>query len=96
MGSVGPARAQSATASIDGVVVDQSRAVLPGATIALVQTATGVERTIVADENGLFRAPLLPVGMYELTADAWRDSGVSSWRSPSRLDSHDPFVSRCA
>ncbi len=62
------AQAQGATASIDGVVVDQSHAVLPGVTIVLVHSATGVGRTIVTDISGLFRAPLLPVGVYELTA----------------------------
>ena len=64
----GTARAQSATGSIEGTVVDSSGAVLPGVTISLVETATGVERSTVTDSNGLFRAPLLPVGVYELTA----------------------------
>lgn len=67
-GLVGSARAQSASGSIEGTVVDQSRAVLPGVTITLLQSALAADRTVVSDENGVFRAPLLPVGVYELTA----------------------------
>ncbi len=61
--------AQSATGSIEGIVVDQSGAVLPGATITVTQPATGLTRTVVADDQGLFHAPLLPVGVYEVSAD---------------------------
>ena len=63
-----PARAQTATGTIEGVVVDPSGAVLPGATITVVQPATGFERSVEADTNGRFRASFLPVGSYELTA----------------------------
>lgn len=62
------AHAQSATGSIEGLVVDQSGAVLSGVTIAILQSATGVRRDVVTDGNGIFRAPLLPVGVYDLTA----------------------------
>ena len=37
--------AQSATGSIEGSIVDQSAALMPGVTITVVQTATGVTRT---------------------------------------------------
>ena len=63
------ASAQSATGALDGIVVDQSGAVLPGVTIKVVSTRAGVTRSTVTDENGLFRNPLLPVGTYELTAE---------------------------
>jgi carboxypeptidase family protein len=63
------ARAQSATGALDGIIVDQSGAVLPGATVKLVALKTGMWRTTVTDENGMFRNPLLPVGDYELTAE---------------------------
>jgi len=61
--------AQSATASIEGTVVDQAGAVLPGVTITVVQVDTGLTRTSTTDADGLFRLLLLPVGGYELTAD---------------------------
>jgi outer membrane receptor protein involved in Fe transport len=76
------AAAQSATGSIDGQVVDQSGAVLPGATVTITQPATGATRSIAADEQGLFRAPLLPPGTYDIVAElsgftARRHSGMT-------------------
>jgi hypothetical protein len=68
VGSVIPARAQSTSGSIDGLVLDQSGAVLQGVSITLVQPAFGVERTVISDGSGIFRAPMLPVGVYELIA----------------------------
>jgi Carboxypeptidase regulatory-like domain/TonB dependent receptor len=65
----GSARAQSVTGSIQGVVVDQSGGVLPGVTVTVTDTATGVIRTTATDESGAFRAELLPVGRYELSAE---------------------------
>jgi outer membrane receptor protein involved in Fe transport len=62
------ARAQSATGSIEGVVTDQSGAALPGVTVTLTQSATGVQRETVTDTSGLFRVPILPVGVYALKA----------------------------
>ncbi len=67
----GTARAQSqaSTGVIEGVVEDQSGAVLPGAMVSLKQTETGFERLVVTDDAGRFRARLLPVGPYLLTAE---------------------------
>jgi outer membrane receptor protein involved in Fe transport len=67
--SAGTARAQSATGGLDGIIVDQSGAVLPGVTVKVVSVKTGTTRTSVTDEKGMFRNPLLPVGDYELTAE---------------------------
>jgi hypothetical protein len=66
--AVASAAAQSATGAIEGVVVDPSGAVLPGSTVTLRQPATGHTRTTVSDAMGIFRAPLLPVGLYEVAA----------------------------
>jgi outer membrane receptor protein involved in Fe transport len=63
------ARAQSATGSIEGTIVDQTGALMPGVTVTIVHTATGTTRSAVTDENGVFRIPLLPVGVYELTSE---------------------------
>jgi outer membrane receptor protein involved in Fe transport len=65
----GSAGAQSPTGAIDGVVVDQSGAVMPGVMVTVTQPATGLERTVLSDENGLFRVLLLPAGAYTLTAE---------------------------
>jgi outer membrane receptor protein involved in Fe transport len=63
------AAAQSATGAIEGVIVDPSGGALPGVTVTLTQTATGAERRAITDESGLFRAPILPVGVYTLAAE---------------------------
>ena len=69
IGPVGIAFAQSVTGSIQGTIVDQSGAVLPGVTVNVTNSATGVARTVVSDATGTFRAELLPVGPYDLSAE---------------------------
>ena len=61
--------AQSATGAIQGTVVDQSGGVLPGVTVSANNTETGVTRTMATDETGSFRAELLPVGRYSVSAE---------------------------
>ena len=63
------ASAQSATGSIEGQVVDQSGAVLPGVSVTITLPATGASRPVVTDEHGQFRAPLLPPGAYDIAAE---------------------------
>ena len=60
--------AQTPTGSIDGVIVDTSGGVVPGVTVVLTHEPTGVAREVVSDAQGLFRAPLLPVGPYTVKA----------------------------
>src|SRR5262245_34259183 len=62
-----PALAQS-TATIQGMVTDAQGAVLPGVTITVRNTATGIERTVVASSGGEFLAASLPSGHYEVVA----------------------------
>jgi outer membrane receptor protein involved in Fe transport len=61
--------AQSALGAIQGTIVDQSGSVLPGATVTVTNSETGLSRPTVTDELGIFRAELLPVGLYEVTAE---------------------------
>jgi hypothetical protein len=60
------ARAQLATAELNGRVTDSSGAVLPGATVTATQTATGLVRTDVTDANGSYLLSNLPTGPYKL------------------------------
>ena len=62
------AQSQATTGLIEGVVRDSDGAVLPGVAIVLKNTATDFERTVVTDNGGRFRAPLLPLGPYTVTA----------------------------
>jgi len=61
-----PAWAQLATAELNGRVTDSSGAVLPGATVVVTQTATGLMRTSVTDGNGTYLLSNLPTGPYRL------------------------------
>src|SRR5262245_33721322 len=65
----GSTHAQSVNGSIQGTVVDQSGAVLPGVTVTVTNSSTGVARTTVTDDTGTFRAELLPAGPYDVAAE---------------------------
>ena len=62
--AVWPAAAQSTAinGSIEGVISDESGAVLPGVTVTVTNLDTGDTRVVVTNESGLYRAPLLPLG----------------------------------
>ncbi len=64
-----PLGAQSLAAggAIEGTVTDDTGAVLPGATVTIKNVATGVVRDTSTDGTGRYRAPLLPVGRYDIT-----------------------------
>src|SRR5881396_2186383 len=59
--------AQTSTATILGVVKDTSGALVPGVSITVKHTETGLTRTATSSESGDYNVPLLPVGAYELT-----------------------------
>ena len=62
------AYAQETRGSLEGVVKDASGAVLPGATVeARSPRLVGVQSTN-SDENGIYRFPALPPGVYEVSA----------------------------
>jgi hypothetical protein len=54
------------TAQISGIVIDPSGARLPGAEVTATQTATGVARSVISNEAGLFVLPSLATGPYRL------------------------------
>ena len=60
------ASAQLSTAQLDGRVTDESQGVLPGATVTVIQTDTGLTRTVVTDADGAYVLPNLPTGPYRL------------------------------
>src|SRR5438132_1365260 len=59
---------QLTTGRITGTVTDQSGAAVPGATVTLKNTDTGVSRTTLSQENGKYEALSLPAGSYEISA----------------------------
>src|SRR6059036_2907803 len=58
---------QTSTATILGTVKDASGALVPGVSITVKHTESGLTRTVVSSEQGAYTAPLLPVGAYEVT-----------------------------
>jgi hypothetical protein len=56
-----------ASSSIVGVVVDNSDAVVPGATVLVKSDATSAESQAVSGENGQFTVPALNPGTYTVT-----------------------------
>ena len=63
------AQSQGANGAIEGTVSDSSGGVLPGVTVTVTNVDTGTERSIVTNEKGLYRAPLLPLGKYRVVAE---------------------------
>jgi Carboxypeptidase regulatory-like domain/TonB dependent receptor-like, beta-barrel len=62
------AMSQITTGSISGTVKDSSGAVLPGATIVVVNEDTGVSRTVPTDGSGHYVASSLNPGRFKVTA----------------------------
>ena len=60
--AAGAAHAQLATADLSGRVTDPSGAVLPGVTVTMTQTDTGLTRSTVTDETGTYLLTNLPTG----------------------------------
>ena len=60
----------AATGRLSGTIQDPSGAVLPGATITLVNVALRSEFKTVSDGQGFYSFPALPVGHYNLTIEA--------------------------
>jgi hypothetical protein len=63
------AQSQGANGAIEGTVVDSSGGVLPGVTVTITNIDTAAERSVVTNEKGIYRAPLLPLGTYRVVAE---------------------------
>src|SRR6266567_3824536 len=64
------AQAQATTGVIRGTVSDPSGNVVVGALVTLTDIQTRFQRTVTTNEKGVFVAPLLPLGTYEVRARA--------------------------
>ncbi len=62
------ATAQERNGSVEGVVIDQQSAALPGVTVTISGVNMMGERTAVSDDAGRFRFPLIPPGKYAVKA----------------------------
>jgi hypothetical protein len=66
----GRAYAQVSGATLTGTIRDSSGAFIPGAQVLITDVATGVARTVSADGAGLYAAPNLLPGTYEIRVTA--------------------------
>ena len=63
------AQSQAVNGTIEGTVKDSSGAALPGVTVTVTNTDTGAKRVVVTAAEGTYRAPLLPLGKYDVVAE---------------------------
>jgi len=67
--SVLPTSAYAQTARITGAVSDQTKAVVPGVAITILNTETNDRRLVVTNERGQYNVPFLPSGRYAATCE---------------------------
>ena len=70
---------QVTTATLVGVVTDQTGGALPGATVNVRSIETDITRTLTTDADGRYRAAGLEPGQYEVTVEL---TGFQSTRRP--------------
>jgi hypothetical protein len=63
---------------ITGVVKDQTDALIAGAKVVAINTATGIKQTTKTGEQGSYTFPVLPVGQYEIEVAA---DGFKSYKT---------------
>jgi len=63
-------QSHSLDGQIEGFVYDPKEAAISGATVTATNTATGFVRSLVTNDSGFYRMPLMPPGTYRLTVDA--------------------------
>ena len=55
---------QTVSGTLRGTVTDTNGALVPNATVTVRNTETGLERTVVTSDEGLYNIPFLPIGNY--------------------------------
>src|SRR5512138_2198265 len=66
----GAAGAQTVTGTLDGRITDPAGAVVPNVTVVAKHAETGLERRTASNETGYFQIAFVPLGRYEITAQA--------------------------
>jgi hypothetical protein len=69
IGSAAFAQSTATNGTIEGTVKDDQGALLPGVTVTVINIATNDQRVVVSNEAGLYRAPLLSLGTYRVSAE---------------------------
>jgi len=66
---LGELHGQVATGSILGAVTDSSSASIPSASVTITNKATGVPHSLTTNSQGLYNAPALQAGDYEVRVE---------------------------
>ncbi len=61
------ALAQATGAALEGRVIDESGAAMPGVSVTVAAPQTGFTRTVLTDPEGRYRFPALPAGTYDVS-----------------------------
>ena len=80
--ALSPLSAQRETGSISGAVIDDTQAAVPAAKVSITDLATGVERTVLSNEIGLYVVNALAAGQYSVSVSrdgftTYKVSGVT-------------------
>src|SRR5215203_1608455 len=62
--------AQQTTGELEGTVKDANGAVVPNASVTVTGTNVGFNRTVQANDEGVFRLQQVPPGIYKVTVAA--------------------------
>jgi hypothetical protein len=65
-----PGAAQTSSCRLEGIVRDASGAVIPGASVTILNTRTQLTAETITNEAGIFVFPALPPGDYTVSAEA--------------------------
>src|SRR5438874_4801988 len=66
-GSIAALAQNTGSGTITGTVTDPTGAAVPGAAVAVRNTNTGTERALVSTADGIYAAPFMQPGMYQIT-----------------------------
>src|SRR5579863_2286153 len=62
------AYAQNGTGTITGTVSDPTGSVVSGGVVVVIETQTGIKHQTVSNASGAYTIPMLPVGIYNISA----------------------------
>lgn len=79
------AAAQRSNATVRGTVKDTTDAVLPGVTVTVTNKNTGVTRTTVTNDSGVYSVSELPIGLYDVVVELAGFKKASRTNVPLRV-----------
>ncbi len=79
--------AQSGTSGVSGTVSDQTGAVVPGATVTLINTATGLSRSTISSDSGRYTFASIQPSSYRLEVTATGFKKAINTEVQARVDS---------